>query len=128
MSRIGKQKIEIPEGVIIEVKDGSVKVRGPKGELIRKLNDLVNVVVQDGETAIVAGLIRKIESNVESGVPVLMDIPLLGALFKHTSKTKDHRELVVFVTPHIVTDEYIRRTTLTTDSEVEIKPEALADF
>lgn len=52
MSRIGKQKIEIPEGVTIEVKDGFIKVKGPKGELTRKLNDLVSVAVQDGEVKI----------------------------------------------------------------------------
>ena len=52
MSRIGKQKIEIPEGVTIEVKDGAVKVKGPKGELTRKLNDLVNVEVQDKEVKV----------------------------------------------------------------------------
>jgi len=52
MSRIGKQKIEIPEGVTIEVKDGAVKVKGLKGELIRKLNNLVNVEVQDGEVKV----------------------------------------------------------------------------
>ncbi len=52
MSRIGKQKIEIPEGVTIEVKDGLIKVKGPKGELIRKLNNLVSVAVQDGEVKV----------------------------------------------------------------------------
>ncbi len=49
MSRIGKQKIEIPQGVTVEVKDGFVKVKGPKGELTRQLNNLVNVEIQDGE-------------------------------------------------------------------------------
>ncbi len=124
--------INSPEHITLdihnEVSDLSSQATVQGGVIINTSESDTRVVVQDGETAIVAGLIRKIESDVESGVPVLMDIPLLGALFKHTSKTKDHRELVVFVTPHIVTDEYIRRTTLTTDSEVEINPEALADF
>jgi len=52
MSRIGKQKIEIPQGVTIEVKDGLIKVKGPKGELTRKLNDLVKVEIQDNEVKI----------------------------------------------------------------------------
>jgi len=124
--------INSPEHITLdihnEVSDLSSQATVQGGVIINTSESDTRVVVQNGETAIVAGLIRKIESDVTSGVPVLMDIPLLGALFRHTSKTKDHRELVVFVTPHIVTDEYIRRSTLTTDSEVKIHPEALADF
>ncbi len=52
MSRIGKQKNEIPQGVTVEVKDGVIKVKGPKGELLRKLNEVVKVVVEDGEVKV----------------------------------------------------------------------------
>ena len=111
-----------------EVSDLSSQATVQGGVIINTSESDTRVVVEDGETAIVAGLIRKVESELESGVPVLKDIPLLGALFKHNSKTKDHRELVIFVTPHVVTDDYIRRSTLTTDSEVLLEPESLADF
>lgn len=47
MSRIGKQTIEIPQGVTVELKDGEVKVKGPKGELKRKLHELVNVNIEN---------------------------------------------------------------------------------
>jgi len=47
MSRIGKQTIEIPQGVTVSVSDGVVKVQGPKGTLERVLNALVTVAVQD---------------------------------------------------------------------------------
>lgn len=47
MSRIGKQTIEIPQGVTIEVKDGNVVVKGPKGELVRKLDPVIKVEVKD---------------------------------------------------------------------------------
>ncbi|MFA4830944.1 MAG: 50S ribosomal protein L6 [Patescibacteria group bacterium] len=50
MSRIGKQTIHIPQGVTVEVKDGFVAVKGPKGELKRVLNPLVAVNVNDGST------------------------------------------------------------------------------
>ncbi len=57
-------------------------------------------------------------------MPVLQDLPLLGALFRHTTKTKNNRELVIFVTPRIVTDEYLMRDKLTMESRTEYKPEA----
>jgi large subunit ribosomal protein L6 len=47
MSRVGKQTIEIPQGVTIEIKDGVVVVKGPKGELKRELNSLVTVNIAD---------------------------------------------------------------------------------
>ncbi len=48
MSRIGKQTINIPDGVNVDVKDGVVTVKGPKGELKRTLNEKVTVNVSDG--------------------------------------------------------------------------------
>ncbi len=111
-----------------EVSDLSSQATVQGGVIINTSESDTRVVVEDGETAIVAGLIRKVESELESGIPVLKDIPLLGALFKHSSKTRDHRELVIFVTPHIVTSEYIRRAKIVPEGNVEYDPEELADF
>jgi type IV pilus assembly protein PilQ len=111
-----------------EVSDLSSQATVQGGVIINTSESDTRVVVEDGETAIIAGLIRKVESELESGIPVLKDLPLLGSLFKHSSKTRDHRELVIFVTPHIVTDEYIRRQTISPDGVVEFDPEELADF
>jgi len=111
-----------------EVSDLSSQATVQGGVIINTSESDTRVVVEDGETAIVAGLIRKVDSELESGIPLLKDIPLLGALFKHSSKTRDHRELVIFVTPHIVTNDYIRRSKLVPDGNVEYIPEELADF
>jgi type IV pilus assembly protein PilQ len=75
------------------------------------------VLVQDGETAIIGGLIRSVENELESGVPVLKDLPLVGLLFKRSSVVKNSRELVVFVTPRIVTDDYLMRDKLSADAK-----------
>ncbi len=48
MSRIGKQLIKIPPGVTAELTEGLVKIKGPKGELERKINPLVKVSLNDG--------------------------------------------------------------------------------
>lgn len=47
MSRVGKQTIEIPQGVTIEVKDGVVSVKGPKGQLTRALSKKVQVNIEN---------------------------------------------------------------------------------
>jgi len=58
--------------------------------------------VRDGETLIIAGLIEEGERNISSGVPFLMDLPLLGALFRSTDKQKTSTELVMLLTPVIM--------------------------
>ena len=49
MSRIGKLPISIPSGVSIDVKDGVVTVKGPKGELSQKVDSSIKVKVEDGQ-------------------------------------------------------------------------------
>ncbi len=60
-----------------------------------------NVVVADGETAVIAGLTKNEEEIVESGIPFLKDIPLLGYLFKHERKQMTKKDLIILVTPHV---------------------------
>ena len=62
------------------------------------------VMVDDGQTAVIGGLIRTNETTVSRGVPYLKDIPLLGLLFSSKTVTKNNRELIIFVTPRLVTD------------------------
>lgn len=62
--------------------------------------------IKDGETIVLGGLIRTQKTEVVTKVPILGDIPLLGALFRHKYKSKDEdRELMVFITPHIVSEQ-----------------------
>lgn len=60
------------------------------------------VVVRNGETAVIGGLIKKVETDLVHGIPVLKDIPYLGYLFSSKSKAEKKQELVIFVTPTIV--------------------------
>ena len=60
------------------------------------------VVVRNGETAVIGGLIKKVETDLIHGIPVLKDIPYLGYLFSSKSKAEKKQELVIFVTPTIV--------------------------
>jgi type IV pilus assembly protein PilQ len=60
--------------------------------------------VKDGETLLIGGLIRSKEDGERTEVPFFSKIPLLGMLFRHKSKTENERELVIFITPHILTE------------------------
>lgn len=62
------------------------------------------VTVMDGKTIVVGGLIRNQEEVTEKKVPVLGDIPLLGWFFKRKTVQHSKTNLLVFITPHIVTD------------------------
>jgi type IV pilus assembly protein PilQ len=60
------------------------------------------VLVNDGETAVMGGMIRENEATRQRGIPILKDIPALGWLFSSNSKVKQKRELLIFITPRIV--------------------------
>jgi len=87
-----------------EVSDLSSQSTVQGGIIINTTMADTRVMVNDGETAVIGGLIRSNESTTQRGVPVLMDIPVIGNLFKSTSKTKQKRELLIFVTPKILSD------------------------
>jgi len=59
-------------------------------------------IIRDGQTVVIGGLIGTTREHIESGVPLLKDIPLLGYLFKRQSVTTNRTELAIFVTPYIV--------------------------
>ncbi len=60
------------------------------------------VLVDNGETAVIGGLtiIEKTESR--AGIPILMDLPVIGALFRQNLQRENKRDLLIMVTPHIV--------------------------
>lgn len=63
------------------------------------------VIVRDGQNIVIGGLIRDDVNEVETKVPFLGDIPLLGWLFKSVSKQKTKTNLLVFLTPHIIRND-----------------------
>jgi type IV pilus secretin PilQ/predicted competence protein len=76
----------------------------PNGVIINTNNAETHVIVANGQTAVIGGLTTQDEVETITGVPVLKDIPILGALFRFTNKRTESRDLVIFVTPTIVTD------------------------
>jgi general secretion pathway protein D len=62
-------------------------------------------LVADNQTMVLGGLVGATDSQSESKIPILGDLPIIGALFRNRSKTVRRTNLMVFLTPHIIDDE-----------------------
>ncbi len=71
---------------------------------ISKREVKTTVTVPDRATVVISGLIREDTAKITTKIPLLGDIPFLGVLFRTTSDTKRRTNLLIFVTPRIVTD------------------------
>jgi Flp pilus assembly secretin CpaC len=60
------------------------------------------MLVADGETAVIAGLVQSERTESIQGIPILMNLPILGKLFRVTREQVLQRDLIILVTPHIV--------------------------
>jgi type IV pilus assembly protein PilQ len=85
-----------------EVSDLSSQSTVQGGVIINTSEADTRVMVDDGQTAVIGGLIRSNVSTVRKGVPILKDIPILGILFRSDNNVRQNRELIIFVTPKLV--------------------------
>ncbi|MEX2467474.1 MAG: AMIN domain-containing protein, partial [Gemmatimonadota bacterium] len=72
------------------------------GFIFRTQRAQTRVLVRDGETVVIGGLTQSERNEVRSGIPYLMDIPFLGALFRVVRQREVQRDLIILVTPHII--------------------------
>lgn len=79
---------------------GGTTIEAPKTST-KSMHTLVKI--KDGSTIAVGGLITSNDNKTEKGIPVLRKLPLLGRLFEYRSKSSDRTELVIFLTPKIIT-------------------------
>ena len=79
------------------------------------------VRVRDGQTLVLSGIIQETDQVSTTKVPILGDIPLLGALFRSTSETTTRNELIVLLTPEILddTDQSVFGYSYTPSEEVQ---------
>lgn len=98
--------ISIDNRIRLKVKPESSEVVGTSdaGPTINTTTAETEVLLQDGETIVIGGLVseRMIESA--NKVPILGDLPVLGVFFRNSSNTKTRQELLVFITARIVPD------------------------
>ncbi len=68
-----------------------------------------NVIVENGGTVVIGGFAREAEIQTQDRVPFLGDLPYVGFLFKTTSKNQSRSELLVFITPRIISETLAQR-------------------
>lgn len=91
-------EISAPSGAIFEDQGSQARL------LLQRRLETGRIRLQNGQTLVLTGIIQdQIQSNVTK-VPILGDIPLLGLLFQRRSKTTERNEVVILVTPEILTD------------------------
>ncbi len=96
-----------PDGQIILMVDVAKDSRGtPVGNsfAINTKHVKANVQVENGGTAVLGGIFTQDEQESRFKVPFLGDIPLLGHLFRKTSRSRVRSELLIFITPRVITD------------------------
>jgi general secretion pathway protein D len=80
--------------------DGTLKENDIPDETSTELK--TNVIVKDGETVVIGGLFRDNVVTSKSQVPLLGNLPLVGALFRSTTDTVGREEVIIILTPHII--------------------------
>ncbi|WP_231512134.1 type IV pilus secretin PilQ [Paucibacter sp. KBW04] len=96
-----------PEGSVILDVDVNKDSRGtltPQGYAINNKHVKTQVLVENGGTVVIGGIFTQDEGESESKVPLLGDIPGLGYLFKNKSRTTSKTELLIFLTPKVVSE------------------------
>ena len=99
-----------PEGNVIldvDVNKDSVGRSTSAGFAIDTKHVKTTALVENGGTVVLGGLFQQTENNVTDKIPFLGDIPFLGNLFKSTSKLSTRTELLIFITPRIISDRTV---------------------
>jgi type IV pilus assembly protein PilQ len=77
----------------------TITVAGPN---VSKDNSTNQILVGDGETAVISGLTQTTITKNKTGIPILMDLPGIGKLFSQTDSKETKSDLLILITPHIV--------------------------
>lgn len=102
---------EVRLDVSEEISEQGAPLGGTLGAIpISKRTATTKLVVQDQQTVVIGGLIRNVTARAEEKVPVLGDIPVLGALFRKRTNTQEKRNLVLVMTPYIIRNQQDLRT------------------
>ena len=75
------------------------------GFIVDRRETTTQLIIKDGQTVVISGILRSEESDIKRKIPLLGDIPLIGLLFQSTEKTLTNTELVAFITPLVVDNE-----------------------
>ncbi|MEN6577391.1 MAG: secretin N-terminal domain-containing protein [Phycisphaerales bacterium] len=86
------------------------------GQPVRRfMESTTNMIVENGQTLMLGGILFQTDSKVVRKVPLFGDLPLVGGLFRHNNITKANNELIVFITPYVMDKE----TSAEADAQIE---------
>ena len=85
------------------IADSTVTVEGTPVPQLTVREATTKVMIKNGETLVIGGLISDNKVKNESKVPILGSIPFVGRLFRHDSVENVKTDLLIFLTPHIIT-------------------------
>ena len=106
---------EITLELTVEVSQITGAVEGSQGTsqpIIGTRTIESTIRLKDGETNFLAGLIQTAETNTDTGIPGLSEIPVLGRLFKNKKREASRTDLVLTLTPHLIRSSTIREVDL----------------
>ena len=92
-----------------------------------QLNTTTHMIVEDGDTIMLGGILFRTDSLIEQKIPLLGDIPLIGGLFRHYDTVLSNNELLVFITPYVIDAETKPAITEKLEDEKE-KMESILDL
>jgi type IV pilus assembly protein PilQ len=101
-----------PEGNIILDLDVNKDSRGEtttQGVAIDTKHVKTQILIENGGTVVIGGIFEMEETNQENKIPLLGDVPVVGNLFKNRTKESTKREMLVFITPKVISDNGPRR-------------------
>lgn len=75
------------------------------GFIVDRRETTTHLILKDGQTVVISGILRSEDSDVKRKVPLLGDIPLIGLAFQSTEKTKTNSEIVAFITPIVIEND-----------------------
>jgi general secretion pathway protein D len=88
----------------------NVKISQLTSELVNdqpvrtSMETTTNMIVQDGQTLLLGGILFQTDSRIEHKIPLFGDVPLVGGLFRHNEAVMSNNEMFVFMTPHVIAE------------------------
>lgn len=104
--------------MIVRVEISSLLADIVNGQPVQsQMKTTTNMIVQNGQTLLLGGMLFQTDTNSEVKVPLFGDLPLVGGLFRHNRVNRSNNEMLVFMTPHVVDEG----TTEVPESEAQRK-------
>lgn len=114
---VGKDFLDLELNAMVSQVISFQNIQGVSVPLISKRKASTNITIRDGDKVIIGGLIKDIKTTTVRGVPLLMDIPVIGYLFKSTHDSTEKTEITFVIEAFIVPETGPRSRRLITPEE-----------